>query len=137
MNLSYIGTTVAVVLSLCCAGATPGLAQGEMVKATSDEFFARDVLKSGKPVLVDFYADWCRPCKMLSPMVESLAKKYNGKVVFYKLNVDHSPRTSELYSVQAIPALKIFRNGKVVAETLGEVPESEIDAKLAGVLKQQ
>jgi len=106
-----------------------------MVKATSDESFTRDVLKSGKPVLVDFYADWCRPCKKLSPVIESLAKKYDGKVVFFKLNVDHSPRTSELYSVQAIPALKIFRNGKVVTETLGEVPEAEIDAKLAGVLK--
>lgn len=135
MNLRCIGATLSVVLALSCAGASPGLAQGEIVKATSDESFARDVLKSGKPVLVDFYADWCRPCKMLSPVVESLAKKYDGKVVFYKLNVDNCPKTSELYAVRAIPALKIFRNGKVVAETLGEVPESEIDAKLAGVLK--
>ncbi len=135
MNLRCIVTTLSVALSLCCAGGSPVLAQGEIVKATSDESFTQDVLKSSKPVLVDFYADWCRPCKMLSPVVESLAKKYDGKVVFYKLNVDNSPKTSELYAVRAIPALKIFRNGKVVAETLGEVPSAEIDAKLAGALK--
>jgi len=135
MNLRRIGTTLSVTFSFCCAGASPVLAEGEIVKATSDQSFTQDVLKSTKPVLVDFYADWCRPCKLLSPVVESLAQKYDGKVVFYKLNVDNCPKTSELYAVRAIPALKIFRNGKVVAETLGEVPSAVIDAKLAAALK--
>ena len=133
MNLRCIAASLA--LALCWAFESPVFAQGEIVKTSSDQTFARDVLKSGKPVLVDFYADWCGPCKRLSPVVEALAKKYDGKVVFFKLNVDSCPKTSEVYSVQAIPALKIFRNGKVVAETIGEVAEAEIDAKLAGALR--
>lgn len=136
MNLRCVIATVSVALCLCCAGGSSVFAQGELVRATTDESFARDVLNSGKPVLVDFYADWCGPCKKLSPVVESLAKKYDGKVIFLKLNVDHSPKTSELYSVQAIPTLKIFKKGKVVAETIGGVPAAEIDAQLIGVLKQ-
>ena len=133
MNLRCI--TGSLALALCWALESPVFAQGEIVKTSSDQTFARDVLKSGKPVLVDFYADWCGPCRRLSPVVEALAKKYDGKVVFFKLNVDSCPKTSELYSVQAIPALKIFRNGKVVAETIGEIAEADIDAKLAAALK--
>lgn len=136
MNLKQLSAAVfpsIVVLSLCLP-ALPARAE-ESVKATSDAAFARDVLKASKPVLVDFYADWCGPCRRLSPSIENLAKKYAGKIDFYKLDVDKAPKISEQFGVNAIPAVKIFKDGKVLSESVGGVSEESIDARLESALK--
>lgn len=95
--------------------------------------FEEEVLKSEKMVLVDFYADWCGPCKMLSPVIEGLAEKME-QVNFYKLNVDASSDIAGRYGVQAIPNLIIFKDGKAVDQITGFVPENEIVKHLQNLL---
>ncbi|MBP9092276.1 thioredoxin [bacterium] len=90
-----------------------------MVKVSGDASFKKDVLESKLPVFVDFYADWCGPCKMLSPIVEDLAKEYDGKVVFYRINIDKNEALANKFEISSIPAIKVFKNGKIVADSLG------------------
>ena len=85
----------------------------------TDKNFQQDVLKSDMPVVVDFWAPWCGPCKMVSPIIEELAKEYNGKVSVGKLNVDDNPETAGQYSVMSIPTVMIFKNGKPVQSMVG------------------
>ncbi len=94
----------------------------------SDENFDEKVIEKSKevPVIVDFWATWCPPCVMLSPILEKLAKEYNGKLILAKLNVDKNPQTSMRYGIMSIPAVKMFKNGKIVDEFIGLMPEDAV-----------
>ncbi len=96
----------------------------------TDENFNQEVLSSDIPVLVDFYADWCGPCKMLAPVIEALAEEYEGKVKVGKLNVDNAPDTAQNYGIMSIPTLLYFKNGEVVNKSIGVVAKSEIEQVL-------
>ena len=96
----------------------------------TDENFNEEVLSSNLPVLVDFYADWCGPCKMLAPVIETLAGEYEGKAKIGKLNVDDSPETAQKYGIMSIPTLLYFKNGELVNKSIGVVAKSEIEQVL-------
>ena len=96
----------------------------------NDENFEKEVLKSDIPVLVDFFAEWCGPCKMMSPVIEDLTKEYEGKWKIGKLDVDQAPKISMQYNVQSIPTLMFFKDGKVVDMSLGFQAKEKIKAKL-------
>lgn len=100
----------------------------------SDQTFDTQVLKSTTPVVVDFWAVWCGPCRMIAPVVEELATEYAGKVSFAKLNVDENPETSMKYSIRAIPALIIFKDGKPVDQIIGAVPKREIKRRVDALM---
>ena len=96
---------------------------------TSNDF-ETEVLKSEIPVLVDFWAEWCGPCKMIAPTIEEIAQEYSGKVKVCKLNVEEGPQTSSDYGVMNIPTLMIFKGGEVVEKVVGAVPKRDIIAKI-------
>ncbi len=96
----------------------------------TDDTFDADVLKADVPVLVDFWADWCAPCKMIAPIVEDLAEEYDGRVKFAKLDVDSNPKTAMSYGVRGIPTLLIFKGGSPVNQVVGAVPKSVLKGKL-------
>lgn len=96
----------------------------------TDNNFAAEALGADLPVLVDFYADWCGPCKMMAPIVEALAEEYEGKVKIGKLNVDQSPNTAGQYSIMSIPTLLFIKNGEVVNKIIGAVSKSELEQAL-------
>ena len=96
----------------------------------TDENFQTEVLNSETPVLVDFWADWCQPCKMIAPVVEQIAEEYDGKVKIGKLDVDTNQQTSQAMGIRGIPALIIFNNGKPVDQIIGVVPKSIIQKKI-------
>ena len=102
----------------------------------SDADFDEVVLKADLPVLVDFWAEWCGPCKMIAPIVEELSEEYAGKLDFAKLDVDSNPATAMAYGVRSIPTLLIFKGGKPVDQIIGAVPKGalkkKIDSTLAG-----
>lgn len=100
----------------------------------TDSNFEELVLKSDKPVLVDFWAEWCGPCRMVGPVVEELAKEYDGKAVVGKLNVDHNAQISMKYGIRSIPTLLVFKNGEIVDRAVGAVPKSTLAQKLEGQL---
>ena len=96
----------------------------------TDENFNKEVLSSDIPVVVDFYADWCGPCKMLAPVIETLATEFEGKVKVGKLNVDNAPDTAQNYGIMSIPTLLYFKNGEIVNKSIGVVAKSEIEQVL-------
>lgn len=96
--------------------------------------FQSEVLDSNVPVLVDFYADWCGPCKMMSPVVDELAKEYEGKVKIGKLNVDNDNEIAQQYKVMSIPTMLIIKNGEVVDQIVGAVPKQHLQSKLDSAL---
>ncbi len=96
----------------------------------TDDNFKQEALSSELPVLVDFYADWCGPCKMLAPVIEALASEFEGKVKVGKLNVDEAPDTAQQYGVMSIPTLLYIKNGAVVNKTVGVVAKTEIEQVL-------
>ncbi|MDQ3051999.1 MAG: thioredoxin [Bacteroidota bacterium] len=100
----------------------------ELTDANFDEI----VLKSDKPVLVDFWAEWCGPCRMVGPVVEELSKDYDGKAVVGKVDVDSNPGISMKYGIRNIPTLLIFKGGEIVDKQVGAVPKSVLAGKLDG-----
>lgn len=89
-----------------------------------------EAINGDKPVLVDFWAEWCGPCKMIGPLVEELAGDYEGKAVIAKLNVDENPETTARFGVRSIPTLLVFKNGQIVDKQIGAVPKSVLSQKL-------
>lgn len=100
----------------------------------SDDTFEQEVLKSTKPVLVDFWAPWCGPCRMVAPIVEELATEYDGKVEFVKVNTDDNPNTSVKYGIRSIPTLLVFKDGEAVGQIVGFRPKSDLKERLDAVI---
>ena len=96
----------------------------------SDDTFDQEVIKSDIPVLVDFWADWCAPCKMIAPIVEELAEEYDGKGKFAKLDIDSNPKVATTYGIRSIPTLLIFKGGSPVDQVVGAVPKSVLKGRL-------
>ncbi len=101
-----------------------------MAKIFTEANWENDVLNSDRPVLVDFWAEWCGPCRMVGPVVEEIANDYEGKAVVGKLNVDEEPSVSMKYGIRSIPTLLVFKGGEVVDKVIGAVPKSSITEKI-------
>ena len=101
------------------------------MKEINSAAFPQEVLQSELPVLVDFFAEWCGPCRMLSPVMQELSAKYEGKVKFVKLNVDHAPELANSFGINSIPALLYFRNGQVKGSSVGFTPREDLERKLS------
>ncbi len=100
-------------------------------KTVTDASFEADVLQSEKPVLVDFWAPWCGPCRMVSPILDQIAAEHGDKLEIVKLNVDENPQTAVKYQITSIPALKVYRGGEVVKTVIGAKPKHALEADLA------
>jgi thioredoxin 1 len=106
------------------------------IRHTSDAAFETDVLKSDSPVLVDFWAEWCGPCKMIAPILEEAADHYEGKIRIAKLNVDENAASAAKFNIRSIPTLLLFNKGALVARKVGAVSQSHLRAFLDGQLRE-
>jgi len=101
----------------------------------TDSNFQTDVLQSDKLTVVDFWAEWCGPCRAISPIIEELSKQYNGKIKVGKVNVDHNPNVSINYGITSIPAILFIKDGKVVDKQIGAAPKSILERKIQAHLQ--
>jgi thioredoxin 1 len=106
----------------------------EIVVAFTDGNFEAEVLQSDLPVIVDFWATWCAPCKAIAPLIDSIAQEYEGKVKVGKVNVDDNPATPAKYGVRGIPTIIVFKGGKVVDQVVGAVPKSQLEVLIKKAL---
>jgi len=102
----------------------------EHVVQITDASFEEQVVKAGKPVLIDFWAEWCGPCKMIAPMLNEIAAEYQGKLTIAKLNIDENPKTPQRFNVRGIPTLILFKNGQVEGQKVGALRKSDLAAFL-------
>ena len=105
-----------------------------MVAPVSDKSFQVDVLQSKEPVLVDFWAEWCGPCRTVAPVLEEVAGELKGKLKIVKLNVDENPETAAKYGIQSIPTLMIFKNGEMASRQIGAAPKAKIVQWITGAV---
>jgi thioredoxin 1 len=102
----------------------------QQIVHVSDSSFEQDVIKSSVPVLLDFWAEWCGPCKMIAPILDQIAAEYAGKVVVAKMNVDENPKTPMKFNVRGIPTLILFKNGQLQGQKIGAVRKADVAAFL-------
>ena len=102
--------------------------------AVSDDSFEKDVLNASAPVLVDFWAEWCGPCKMISPALEEIAQELDGRLTIAKINIDENPLTPQKYGVRGIPTLMIFKDAQVAATKVGALPKTQLADWVESVL---
>ena len=100
----------------------------EQIVHVTDDSFESDVLKSSQPVLIDYWAEWCGPCKMIAPVLDEIAQEYAGKIKVAKLNIDDNPNTPPRYGIRGIPTLMLFKDGEVEATKVGAVSKSQLVA---------
>ena len=105
-----------------------------MVKDVTDQNFEEEVIKSPLPVLVDLWAPWCGPCRMIAPVIDKLAEKYDGRFKFCRLNVDENPKTAASYGIMSIPTLMFFKGSEAVDTVIGAVPEQVLQPKIESLL---
>lgn len=109
----------------------------ELIKHVSDASFEADVLKTGTPVLVDYWAEWCGPCKMISPVIDELAQAYDGRVKVAKVNIDQNRATAIKYHVRSIPMLLLFKDGQIQATQIGAVGKGQLTQMIDKALGSQ
>jgi len=108
----------------------------QAITHVNDDQFDAEVLKSSEPVLVDFWAEWCGPCKMIAPILDELAGSYAGKLKIKKINIDHNQKTPRNYNVRGIPTLMIFKDGKVQATQIGAVGKKQLEQLIDKAIEQ-
>lgn len=106
-----------------------------MTTNVTDDLFQTEVLDSSIPVLVDFWAEWCGPCKMLTPIIEELSKALDGEVKIVKMNIDQNPNTPSALGIRSIPTMMIFKDGKQAASKVGVLPKSSIEEWIKSVIQ--
>jgi len=100
----------------------------EHILYVTDDSFEQDVIKSSEPVLVDYWAEWCGPCKMIAPILDEIASEYSGRIKVAKLNIDDNPQTPPKYGIRGIPTLMLFKDGNVEATKVGALSKSQLTA---------
>lgn len=132
--LALLVPAVAIASSICLllpkAAEAEDAAKKELLQHVSDADFDKEVLKAKTPVLVDFYADWCAPCRKMSPVIEEISKDMNGKIKVVKMNTDENQKTARSYEITSIPAIFLFKKGQVVAKIEGLRPKEEVVATI-------
>jgi len=106
----------------------------DKIAYVNDSNFDEEVLKSDLPVLVDYWAEWCGPCRMIAPILDEVAEQYQGKIKVAKLNIDENPETPRAHAIRGIPTLMLFKNGKVEGTKVGAVSKSQLTAFIDGAL---
>jgi thioredoxin 1 len=109
-------------------------ARSSMVEKVTDATFEKDVLKATEPVVVDFWAEWCGPCRMIAPALEEISKSLNGKVKIVKLNVDENPGTAAKFGIMSIPTLMLFKNGELASRQIGAAPKQKLEQWITGAV---